>query len=87
MFEALTAVLDYLYEAGMKTVMVEGGARIITSFLAAKLVDHMVVTIAPKILGGLHAVEYLNGSGLPHLENTRYHVLGEDIVLSGEVGW
>jgi len=84
---SLTAVLDYLYEEGLQTVMVEGGARIITSFLVAKLVDHMVVTIAPKILGGLNAVEYLNGSGLPHLENARYHVLGDDIVLSGEVGW
>ena len=84
---SLTAVLDFLYEAGLETVMVEGGARIITGFLVAKLVDHMVITIAPKILGGLHAIEYLNGTGLPHLENTRYHVLGNDIVLSGEVGW
>ncbi|MBE2223631.1 MAG: GTP cyclohydrolase II [Anaerolineae bacterium] len=84
---SLTAVLDFLYQAGLKTVMVEGGARIITSFLAAKLVDHLVVTIAPKILGGLHAVEYLNGSGLPHLENARYQILGSDMVLSGEVEW
>ena len=84
---SLTAVLDFLYQEGLKTVMVEGGARIITSFLVAKLVDHIVVTIAPKILGGLNAVEYLNGSRLPHLENTRYHVLGDDIVLSGEVTW
>ncbi len=84
---SLTAVLDYLNQQGIKNVMVEGGARIITSFLVAKLVDHVVVTIAPKILGGLNAIEYLNGAGLPHLDNTRYHVLGDDIVLSGEVVW
>jgi 3,4-dihydroxy 2-butanone 4-phosphate synthase/GTP cyclohydrolase II len=84
---SLTAVLDFLYQAGLKTVMVEGGARIITSFLVAQLVDHMVVTIAPKILGGLHAIEYLNGSGLPRLENAHYHVLGSDMVLSGSVVW
>jgi 3,4-dihydroxy 2-butanone 4-phosphate synthase/GTP cyclohydrolase II len=84
---SLTAVLDFLYQEGIESVMVEGGARIITSFLMAKLVDHMVVTIAPKILGGLNAIEYLNGSGLPHLKNARYHVLGSDIVLSGEVAW
>ena len=84
---SLTAVLDYLIQQGINNVMVEGGARIITSFLVAKLVDHMVVTIAPKILGGLNAIEYLNGAGLPHLDNTRYHVLGDDIILSGEVVW
>ena len=84
---SLTAVLDFLYQEGIESVMVEGGARIITSFLVAQLVDHMVVTIAPKILGGLNAIEYLNGSGLPHLKNARYQVLGSDIVLSGEVGW
>ncbi len=79
---SLTAVLDYLHQQGIQNVMVEGGARIITSFLVAQLVDHMVVTIAPKILGGLNAIEYLNGAKLPHLQNTRYHVLGNDIVLS-----
>jgi riboflavin biosynthesis pyrimidine reductase len=47
----------------------------------------MVVTIAPKILGGLNAIEHLNGSGLPRLQNTHYHVLGRDIVLSGEIAW
>lgn len=84
---SLTKVLEFLYQEGIESVMVEGGARIITSFLVAQLVDHMVVTIAPKILGGLNAVEYLNGSGLPHLENAQYHVLGSDVVLSGEVAW
>jgi riboflavin biosynthesis pyrimidine reductase len=67
--------------------MVEGGARIITSFLAARLVDHMVVSIAPRLVGGLNAIENLNGSGLPRLKNTRYYILGTDIVLSGEVVW
>ena len=84
---SLTAVLDYLHREGMQTVMVEGGARIITSFLAAQLVDHLVVTIAPKLLGGLNAIEHLNGSGLPQLQNARYHVFGKDMVLSGEIVW
>lgn len=84
---SLTAVLTKLHEMDIHSVMVEGGARIITSFLAAHLVDHLVVTIAPKLLGGLHAIEYVNGRGLPQLQNTRYQVLGEDMVLSGEVAW
>jgi 3,4-dihydroxy 2-butanone 4-phosphate synthase/GTP cyclohydrolase II len=84
---SLTAVLAYLDQENIQSVLVEGGARIISSFLTARLVDHMVVTIAPKILGGLNAIEHLNGSGLPRLQNTHYHVLGRDIVLSGEIAW
>ena len=84
---SLTAILDYLDQENIQSVLVEGGARIISGFLAARLVDHMVVTIAPKILGGLNAIEHLNGSCLPRLKNTHYHVLGSDIVLSGEIAW
>ena len=84
---SLPALLAYLDQQGIRTVLVEGGARIISSFLSAQLVDHLVVTIAPQILGGLKAIEYLNGSGLPQLKNARYHVLGSDIVLSGEIAW
>jgi GTP cyclohydrolase II len=84
---SLTAVLAYLDQQNIQNVLVEGGARIITAFLVDRLVDHMIVTIAPKILGGLNAIEFLNGSGLPDLKNTRYHILGRDMVLSGEVSW
>src|SRR4051812_20679852 len=52
----LTALLHGLHAAGIRHVMVEGGARIITSFLAARLIDYAVVTIAPRFLGGLSAV-------------------------------
>lgn len=84
---SLPAVLTTLAQRGVDSVMVEGGARIITSFLAGQLVDHLVVTVAPKLLGGLNAIEYVNGHGLPRLHNARYQVLGEDMVLSGEVVW
>jgi GTP cyclohydrolase II len=84
---SLTAVLDKLYQESIQTIMVEGGARIITSFLRAKRVDYIIITIAPKLLGGLNAIEYLNDSGVPQLQNTQYHLVGSDIVLAGEVVW
>jgi len=84
---SLTAVLEYLHTPGIESVMVEGGAQIITSFLLARLVDHMVITIAPKLLGGLNVIGAVNGAELPHLENAKYHICGTDMVLSGEVGW
>jgi GTP cyclohydrolase II len=54
---ALCALLSTLADRGITSLMVEGGARVITSFLEQNLVDQIVLTIAPVILAGLPAVE------------------------------
>jgi 3,4-dihydroxy 2-butanone 4-phosphate synthase/GTP cyclohydrolase II len=46
---------------GVSTIMVEGGAQIITSFLSDHLADQVVVTIAPLLVGGLRAVQAMTG--------------------------
>mmetsp|Transcript_8382 Transcript_8382/g.17068 ORF Transcript_8382/g.17068 Transcript_8382/m.17068 type:complete len:336 (-) Transcript_8382:180-1187(-) len=43
-------------ECGIATLMVEGGAHVITEFLSHLLVDLLVVTIAPVLLGGIRSV-------------------------------
>lgn len=43
--------LEQLFDHGARHVMVEGGARIIAAFLAAGLVDELIVYQAPTILG------------------------------------
>jgi len=53
----LPALLERLAALKINSLMVEGGARVITSFLSARLVDRIVLTIAPRFLGGLHAPE------------------------------
>jgi 3,4-dihydroxy 2-butanone 4-phosphate synthase/GTP cyclohydrolase II len=96
----LSALLRQLRDAGIQHLMVEGGARIITSFLEARLVDYVTVTIAPMFMGGLPAVGRLSrpapaattpalstaGSG-PALSRWVSARLGHDLVLSGEVSW
>ncbi|MCY0464298.1 dihydrofolate reductase family protein, partial [Klebsiella pneumoniae] len=62
---SLAAVLSVLQMKGLARLMVEGGAHIITSFLTARLVDQVVITIVPRLLGGLPAITYLNGHGSP----------------------
>jgi 3,4-dihydroxy 2-butanone 4-phosphate synthase/GTP cyclohydrolase II len=87
----LEALLRCLGSAGVEHVMVEGGARIITSFLAARLVDYTLVTIAPQFLGGLPAVDSSARAGLPSAVASLTSVvscrLGEDMVIGGEVEW
>jgi len=84
----LTSLLERLAEMGINTLMVEGGARIITSFLVEKLADFIVLTIAPVLVGGLRAVSDL-GRGDPakplRLEQRGHRWLGEDLILWGHL--
>ncbi|KAJ7446382.1 dihydrofolate reductase-like domain-containing protein [Mycena galericulata] len=46
------ALLALLHEQGIRTLMVEGGARVIASFLAApRAVDTLLITTAPVLVG------------------------------------
>ncbi|MBM3585976.1 MAG: bifunctional diaminohydroxyphosphoribosylaminopyrimidine deaminase/5-amino-6-(5-phosphoribosylamino)uracil reductase RibD [Alphaproteobacteria bacterium] len=49
---APAAVLAALARRGITRLLVEGGPRVATSFLAAGLVDRVAWTIAPRVLGG-----------------------------------
>ncbi|WP_082575113.1 bifunctional diaminohydroxyphosphoribosylaminopyrimidine deaminase/5-amino-6-(5-phosphoribosylamino)uracil reductase RibD [Arthrobacter sp. Soil763] len=44
-------VLDRLFDAGVRHLMVEGGSKILSAFLAAGLVDELIVYLAPTLLG------------------------------------
>jgi len=69
---------------------VEGGASVITSFLTKRLVDHLVLTLAPVVVGGLPAVDrsgQCDPRHLPHLRNLRHQRLGDDLVFWGDPDW
>jgi len=86
----LAALLERLGEMGVDSLMVEGGAQIITSFLAARLVNQVVLTIAPVLVGGLRVMDYLGqaqANCFPRLRRVSYQRLGEDLVLRGEPHW
>lgn len=84
---SLPHLLACLPKHSIHSLMVEGGAGIITSFLAGQLVDRLVITVAPLLVGGLNAVGNLNGHGLPQLKNPHTQWLGKDMILSGDVSW
>ncbi len=86
----LTALLAYLNGRHMRSLMVEGGATVISSFLTERLADRLVLTIAPRLLGGLNALDglgHLNGRVMPRLSQPRYQALGQDMILFGELVW
>lgn len=80
----LGEMLHQLPELGLHLVMVEGGAGVIGSFLEGQWADWLVLTTAPRLVGGLTAV----GRPLtqqPTLLNSQQLKLGEDWVLWGEL--
>jgi riboflavin-specific deaminase-like protein len=82
---ALRPLLKALAERGIASVLVEGGAEIITSFLKENFVNRMVVITAPLILG--KGIEAIGDLGIIELERairpSSYEIkrIGEDIVF------
>ena len=83
----LAALMDALGAAGVRRLMVEGGARVLTSFLRAELGDYAIVTVAPRLLGGLAAVGALEGARPPRFASIVSHRLADDVILAGPLAW
>lgn len=85
----LAALLAELGRRGVGSVMVEGGAEIITCLLAQRLVDRLVLCIAPKILGsGIEAVGELGVRDLDdslELADVAVTWCGVDLLLDGRL--
>lgn len=73
----LGEVLSALAGAGVSSLMVEGGARVLRAFIAAGLAAQVVVTESPL------AVEGVPGPGIPPLASPISGKLGEDLVTWG----
>ena len=85
----LRRTLALLHERGLRRLMVEGGARVITSFIRAQLVDLFIITIAPKLVGGLQVLAAPpNGTEAPMLLATLHcDHLEDDLVLWARPEW
>jgi 3,4-dihydroxy 2-butanone 4-phosphate synthase/GTP cyclohydrolase II len=84
-----TAAVAVLRRAGVRSVLVEGGGAVITSLLAAGLVDRLVVGTAPKIIGdGTNAVGDLGvvrvADGIA-LTNRSVYVTDDDVITAWDV--
>lgn len=82
----LVAAVRCLADLGVESLMVEGGATVINSFLRSRLVDYCVITVVPRLIGGVKAVSTpCSPDGLPPLTiaDCRYHPLGGDVIIHG----
>jgi riboflavin-specific deaminase-like protein len=85
---SLRESLADLYGRGISTLMVEGGSRVLTSFLHSDLAHLAVITVSPVFVGGVPSMGRQRGGlpGLPQLEGACCTTLGNDLVLMGRLG-
>ncbi len=63
-------LLKILGKKGIKKIVVEGGGTTNWYFFKEKLVDEIVVTITPYILGGSTAISLVEGVGFEKISNS-----------------
>ena len=85
----LKKLLAELGKRGVSSILVEGGAAVITSVLKEKLADRIVIVVAPKIVGkGVEAVQDLGIATMDDaltLSVARFLRKGGDIILDGRM--
>lgn len=81
--------LRLLRELGIESLLVEGGAKVITSLLGAGVVDRVVIAVAPTIIGaGTEAVGDLRVSEVTEgirLENRFMCSVDDDVLVAFDV--
>lgn len=87
----LVALMEYLYEKGVKTLMLEGGSTLNFSMIKEGLIDEIRICIAPMVVGGVNAISLFGGEGFNTMDESVKLELqdsfkcGEDLVLKYKV--
>lgn len=85
----LIRLLSELGHRGIASVLVEGGKSIVTSLLAARAVDRMIVIVAPKIIG--QGIETIGDLGITRLSDAisftsvKIRRLGADVIFDARL--
>jgi len=85
----LPAVLRYLGEREITSLMIEGGAMVNWAALSSGIVDKVFLYYAPKILAGSGSVPFAAGPGFPRItdaaqvKSVQLHRFGEDFAVEG----
>lgn len=81
---SIPSLIKKLGELDVRSLMVEGGARIIQSFLAKAVIDTIIITTAPKVVGeeGIsHGMQFELEREIPGFNLVAQEKIGDDDVI------
>ena len=88
---SLKALMKALGKLDISSVMIEGGSSINASALSSRIVDKIMVFIAPMIIGGSDSIPSIGGKSPAQLgktiklRNLRINRVGQDILIQGDI--
>lgn len=88
---ALPSLMEHLGKRDVQGVLVEGGATLAWSLVRERLVDRVIIYVAPKFVGGVDAPGALGGEGfasIGHALDLSIHAverIGEDLKVEADV--
>lgn len=77
----LRSVMRALHRRGVRRLLVEGGGRVLTSMFAERLADWVVITVAPRLVGGEPALARVPAP--VDLTGLGWARLDDDLVFAG----
>jgi 5-amino-6-(5-phosphoribosylamino)uracil reductase len=82
--------LNQLYAEGIHTLAVLGGGTLVATLLEKGLIDEFRITVCPLVLGGLHTITPVEGSGFladyaPRLQLLSAQVIEHEVFLHYKV--
>ena len=87
----LAKLMNYLYEKGVKTLMLEGGSTLNFSMIKDGLINEIRICVAPMVVGGVNAISLFGGDGFMTMdESVKLELVdsfscGKDLVLKYKV--
>ena len=87
----IAAIIEQLGELEITSLIVEGGALVNWTALAANVVDKVFLFYSPKILAGTGSVPFASGPGFPRISEAArvrsisLHRFGEDFAVEGYI--
>jgi len=85
----ITILMEKLGKMGIMSLLVEGGARIINSFLLTGIINKVMFFIAPKLIGGNDGIPLVRGKGVKlmkdayNLNQVKTKMFDNDVLVQG----
>ncbi len=78
-------LLKFLLRKKIKRILLEGGGTVNWEFINQGLIDEMIITITPFLIGGKDATSLVEGKGFPKISKSKKFKLRKTIRMGNEL--